>query len=355
MYTNSPLPGWTREVLVRMNGQRKGSTDVVFMSPFDGKRVRSKIDMQQYLARQKLSAESYLPKFDFHSVFCVCHKPEEAELNYLECSLGKGGCNGWLHTDCIGLGKLTKSQIEAMPAVVCPLCVLYLEGTGEEYLMNGKLVSREITCQVPPTLAYINGLQIKEMTKKHDIWGIEGSKISFCSTKQRHLSPVPTFNSTVSYSEKVRYEVDAAIANKGVSSVSGSKPRGRPPNNQNTYVAAPPPNIISPVSQITTAPSAPDKTNLSERGNLSLIFQHRLLAGFLKGELIAQTNDEIDERNITKEFEQVAESDDDQMNEASYKIDPRGRTRIVLRDDGSVCSVGITGDLWEVSWMTLVA
>ena len=342
-YTNSPLPGWTREVLVRMNGQRKGSTDIVYLSPIDGKRVRSKIDMQQYLTRHKLSAESYLPKFDFHGVFCVCHKPEEAELNYLECSFGKGGCNGWLHTDCIGLGKLSKFQIEAMPAVVCPLCVLYLEGTGEEYLMNGNLVSREITCQVPPTLVYINGLQIKETARKHELWGIEGSKISFGVMKQRN--PVPTFNSTISYSEKVRYEVEAT-ANK-VSNISGSKPRGRPPNNPNTSTAsaAPPTNAtVSPATQIISSTPSTPVNPLTP--NLPPIFQHRLLAHFLRNVFISDTNDNGD-RNILKDFEHVSESGDDQSDDCSYEFEPKGRTRIVRRDNGSINCIGVTGGFIE--------
>jgi hypothetical protein len=65
-----------------------------------------------------------------------------------------------------------------MPPVVCPLCTLYLEATGELDIMNGRLLLREITCHVDPNITHVNGLVIAESKRAPMSWGMESSPYS---------------------------------------------------------------------------------------------------------------------------------------------------------------------------------
>ena len=58
---------------------------------------------------------------------------------YVECCIGLAGCNGWMHSRCVGLGHLTEAEICLLDDVVCPLCVWYLQGTGDDSQLQNKL------------------------------------------------------------------------------------------------------------------------------------------------------------------------------------------------------------------------
>jgi len=90
----------------------------------------------------------------------------------LECALGYGGCQGWVHTACVGLGSLSEAQIEALPTCICPLCALYLEGTDELKYTNGATVLSKMTFPVTTGVTYVNGMSIEETTKPPKVWGI---------------------------------------------------------------------------------------------------------------------------------------------------------------------------------------
>jgi hypothetical protein len=49
--------------------------------------------------------------------FCVCGAGEDGL--YVECAVGTGGCNGWVHPRCIGLSE---EEAQQKNALVCPLC-----------------------------------------------------------------------------------------------------------------------------------------------------------------------------------------------------------------------------------------
>jgi hypothetical protein len=134
-YFDNPMPGWRKDILIRMGGKSQGSLDVVFCPPEGGRRLRTKMELQAYVARFSLSA-SMVHRFDYRTVYCVCHQPESKE-SYIECSFGRAGCNGWLHSQCVGLGKLGEMDLRAMETVVCPLCATYLRAIGaDEFLEN---------------------------------------------------------------------------------------------------------------------------------------------------------------------------------------------------------------------------
>ncbi len=129
-YDNTPAQGWRREVAIRMSGKSKGSTDIHYVTPDKRRRFRSRQELHAYMSRTGMSM-SFLNAFDFRSVFCVCHEPEDSSRSYLECSYGLGGCNRWLHPECLGLGSRSEQELALMPKVICPYCAAYLKGTGE--------------------------------------------------------------------------------------------------------------------------------------------------------------------------------------------------------------------------------
>ena len=50
-------------------------------------------------------------------LFCVCGGPEDGL--YVECTVGTGGCNGWVHPGCVGLSD---EEAQRREDYVCPLC-----------------------------------------------------------------------------------------------------------------------------------------------------------------------------------------------------------------------------------------
>ena len=135
-YEDNPLPGWSKNICVRMGGKLQGSLEITYCPPERTRRLRNKIELVAYLNRYNLS--TYLAnRFDFKSVFCVCHTPEDSG-SYLECSFGRAGCNGWLHSHCVGLGKRKEGELRDMATVICPLCTQYLESIGATDYMKNK-------------------------------------------------------------------------------------------------------------------------------------------------------------------------------------------------------------------------
>jgi Methyl-CpG binding domain len=135
-YEDNPLPGWSKNICVRMGGKLQGSLEITYCPPERTRRLRNKIEILAYLTRYNLS--TYLTsRFDFRSVFCVCHTPEDSG-SYLECSFGRAGCNRWLHSHCVGLGKRKEGELRDMATVICPLCTMYLESIGASDYMKNK-------------------------------------------------------------------------------------------------------------------------------------------------------------------------------------------------------------------------
>ena len=94
---------------------------------------RSRKERKDLLAQQSNEAEP--------SQLCVCGNEEDGF--YVQCALGTGGCNGWVHPECIpqlrgefvvfvvlctfndinsfGVG-MSKQSLEKLEGFVCPLC-----------------------------------------------------------------------------------------------------------------------------------------------------------------------------------------------------------------------------------------
>jgi hypothetical protein len=181
-----------------MNGKNVGTTDVTYQSPdsiYGSRNIRSRNDMQIFLTQNGFSM-SILSKFDFRNVFCVCHQPEDTNRVYLECSLGLAGCRGWLHSECVGLGFLSDAEMEAMETVVCPLCTIYLEGSNQGNLLEGKKALQCITCHVPPSVTYINSFAIEEYKRPHEVFGMEKTEYTWNSAAQINLMTQPSLTVT---------------------------------------------------------------------------------------------------------------------------------------------------------------
>lgn len=146
-YEDNPLPGWSKNICVRMGGKLQGSLEITYCPPERTRRLRNRIEILAYLTKYNLS--TYLTsRFDFRSVFCVCHTPEDSG-SYLECSFGRAGCNRWLHSHCVGLGKRKEGELRDMATVICPLCTQYLESIGaSDYMKNKTLVALSFYVQL---------------------------------------------------------------------------------------------------------------------------------------------------------------------------------------------------------------
>jgi len=128
-YENSPVKGWRKELMLRMNGKTRGKLDTYFQNPQRTRKFRSRADLQVYFEKERIPLGN-LNKFNFQVVFCVCQSREDSSRHYLECSYGKCGCNTWIHPECVGLGYRTEEELHHMDKVICPLCSVYLDGCG---------------------------------------------------------------------------------------------------------------------------------------------------------------------------------------------------------------------------------
>ena len=136
-YDDVPMIGWRKNVSVRMGGKSQGTLEVSYTPPDGKRRLKNKIELNEYLMRNNMST-FLATRFDFRGVYCVCHEPEDGG-SYLECSFGRAGCHGWLHPQCVGLGRLGEHELRRMATVVCPLCTVYLDSIGAHDFMRGKL------------------------------------------------------------------------------------------------------------------------------------------------------------------------------------------------------------------------
>lgn len=50
--------------------------------------------------------------------YCVCNAGEEPNSVWIGCDM----CDEWFHPPCVGLGDMTKSQVEAYPRWTCDEC-----------------------------------------------------------------------------------------------------------------------------------------------------------------------------------------------------------------------------------------
>jgi hypothetical protein len=115
--------------MLRFNGKTAGFTDCTYTPPDKSKRLRSKQELKFYCQKNNLP-NSILSKFDYRNMFCVCLTAEDKSPNYIECSYGLAGCRRWIHTHCVGLGRLSDVEISKLGKVVCPFCTAFLEGAG---------------------------------------------------------------------------------------------------------------------------------------------------------------------------------------------------------------------------------
>lgn len=96
-YTDNPITGWTKQIVVRLSGKTMGLTEVIYVSPNHldpiggSRRFRGKVELHAFFVKHGISL-SLLSRFNFQGVFCVCHQPEDRNHSYLECSFGFAGC-----------------------------------------------------------------------------------------------------------------------------------------------------------------------------------------------------------------------------------------------------------------------
>jgi len=182
---DGPMPGWTREVSVRVAGKSRGELDVHFVSE-QGKRLKSRQALAEYLARSNLLA-ALLTRFDFHKVYCVCHTTEDNSRPYLECSYGFAGCNQWVHPECVGLGRRSNEECSLLPRVVCPFCSHYLRGAGELADIVGEdgLALEHTTIDPPDHPEFTDndpdsaqGIEATHIP--HVLYGLQGTPFVYC-------------------------------------------------------------------------------------------------------------------------------------------------------------------------------
>ncbi|CAI5729820.1 unnamed protein product [Hyaloperonospora brassicae] len=77
--------------------------------------------------------------------YCVCQQTDGAGI-MIECSRGTGGCNGWVHPTCCGL-MLTREELEALSAYICPLCETPDDDFTASTACNTRLANHEATRQ----------------------------------------------------------------------------------------------------------------------------------------------------------------------------------------------------------------
>ena len=107
---------------------------IAYVPPKKLIRIKNEAQFQQYYRGENLPANAdILSQLDFSRVvYCICHRPvDKIAAKYIKCSLGKYGCNGWMHPSCVGLGDKTQSELNSMKYITCPFCTVYLEGSGD--------------------------------------------------------------------------------------------------------------------------------------------------------------------------------------------------------------------------------
>jgi hypothetical protein len=75
--------------------------------------------------------EDYEPPED---QYCICQGETESNI-LIECSIGIGGCNSWVHPECVGLSPKEARQIENF---VCPACQEVVNNRKKRPKMGGE-------------------------------------------------------------------------------------------------------------------------------------------------------------------------------------------------------------------------
>lgn len=151
VYEDFPLPGWRKELLLKLSGKTSGQLDVVYVNPTRDGRFKAPADIRSYfeIELSKLSAATStainpseitatVDLFDFKPVFCICQCSEDPYRSYLEFSYGKIGCSKWIHPECCGLGTRSKQELDTFPKVICPFCTAYIRGCQYESFVPKK-------------------------------------------------------------------------------------------------------------------------------------------------------------------------------------------------------------------------
>eukprot|EP01036_Dinobryon_divergens_P034584 gene34584-44712_t len=125
-----PSPVVPSIALVNSSLALKVNLKISYVHPKSLKRITNEEQFKQYYRDEKLPV---VPTFDFSRVlYCICHRPlNKSAAKYIKCSLGKYGCNGWMHPACVGLGDKSQSELNSMKYITCPFCTVYLEGSGD--------------------------------------------------------------------------------------------------------------------------------------------------------------------------------------------------------------------------------
>ena len=138
-YSNEYIPGWRREVSIRMGGKSQGTVDTSYIHSGFTRRIKNKAELTACLLNNSsLFSNPEEVVFDFRHPHCICHD-QSSSGKFVECCFGLAGCNRWVHTSCVGLEFTSDEQLALLPPLVCPLCTHYLEGAGQSEFLHDKM------------------------------------------------------------------------------------------------------------------------------------------------------------------------------------------------------------------------
>lgn len=357
-FEDDPLPGWKKEIVVRIGGKTIGDTDVVYVPPDKTKRLRNRPEVSFYLQKNNLSI-GLVTRFDFRTVFCVCLTPENGNRNYVECSFGLAGCRGWIHTDCVGLGIVNDKNVQSLGNLVCPFCAAYLEGCRiESSVGKDKKLLRKMTIQYPTSVKTMKGFQIHESSCPHEVWGMKENPLyRFSSivddsnsniTKKLILKKLPAKTLLPSKETEIPIIVQSAFDEKNLRSQKQFSRRG----------------AISPGGKISNSSAnagALDTSAIPEFQGLKRIFQHKLFDGAVFSPSISSSFGLLNKKKgveltIEKKLPRTnlepekSDSDDsiDMQIEFDSRIEPKDRHRFAKLDNGNHVRIRVSGG-WMVS------
>lgn len=117
-YTNNPTNGWTKYVTVDMqpskSGKKPGQTRVFYQPPFYKEtKLYCRRDLLKYMQTHAVPRRMR-SLISFEEVFCLCHRPEDENTCYIECSYGLTGCFGWVRA----FPPLSPSSLSPSPSLI---------------------------------------------------------------------------------------------------------------------------------------------------------------------------------------------------------------------------------------------
>lgn len=130
IYTNNPLPGWKKEIIIRVSGKTRGRAEVQYIH--ENRKLRNKTDLMTFVEKNP-GFLSQIKLFEFKSTNCICHSfVSDGSRKRLKCQFGYCGCESFFHPECVGMGLKTNSQFNQLlkDSFICPFCTFYLEGTN---------------------------------------------------------------------------------------------------------------------------------------------------------------------------------------------------------------------------------